>query len=863
MGALRIGRAVDRFRVVARMDDLRGRPDGELLGLFARDRDEAAFELLVRRHGRMVLGVCRRVLPGRADAEDAFQATFLLLVRRAGSLRAPGALANWLHGVARRTALEARTLAARRRDRERLAVRPEPTADPFGDDTAVVLDAEVAALPEPYRAAVVLCDLGGKTRAEAAAELGVPEGTVASRLARGRTLLADRLTRRGLAPAVAAPLATVPPALAASTARIASLVAAGGPTLVPPAVALLAHGAAPAMTSFLLKPVLVAVAGIALAVGGVAATRTGSADDPPAAKPAATPAERWAELKAEYDADLKANTKPGVDKKTGEVIPNYFEVTQPGAQKYADRLLALGRSDDEDAAAAALTLAVTQWPQLALADDAFDLFVGRFADDVPRLVRFACEHHRYSYEKMAGRLERLLGVSDDRAVRGLCLLDLARQTEPDGGPGRWPGEAARRKARAVELYQRVLAEGPEDVKFADAPNRVIRYPIHQMARDALNRLVPPPPPAGPKGEAARAPTPAERLAALKAEYEADVKARTKEVKDPRTGVVNGYHVEAPPADKYLPRLRELGQATDDDTAYAALEMIVLKVGMVGKEADAAFDRLVERFGAGPRMAGFMREIGRSGYAGRKERIGRVLEVAKDPTARGLALYELAVEYDPDRRGIQGESTADEHARRAKAVELYTRVVKEHREAEGNLAGHAWAAVNRLTKLRAGAKAPVTNGKDLGGQPMELADFQGKVVVIDFWGSWCGPCRRAMPALKLAAEKYGPKGVVFVGVAVEEKAEDGVKAAAAEKLPWRSWLDLQAPEGGSPLMTAWGVTSLPTVVVVGRDGVIRFPDVPTGGLTVGPDGKPQPAGAALEAALDALLAEDDPSAPAKK
>src|SRR5947209_16134971 len=120
---------------------------------YVRERDEAAFATLVRRHGPMVLGVCRRILRNEQDAEDAFQATFLVLVRRAGSLRSPGALANWLHGVARRTALEAKTRAARRRARE-AAVPPRSMPEYPGEDLWPVLDQELERLAPKYRTAV-------------------------------------------------------------------------------------------------------------------------------------------------------------------------------------------------------------------------------------------------------------------------------------------------------------------------------------------------------------------------------------------------------------------------------------------------------------------------------------------------------------------------------------------------------------------------------------------------------------------------------------------------------------------------------------------------------------------------------------
>jgi RNA polymerase sigma factor (sigma-70 family) len=172
-----------------------GLTERELLQRFVRQRDEAAFEALLRRHGPMVWGVCRRVLQP-ADAEDAFQATFIVFVRRANSLDGRGPLGNWLFGVARRIALRARSDAERRRAREQNATRPD-SSDPECEPLLKLLDAELARLPERYRAPIVLCDLEGSVIREAAEALQCPPGTVASRLARGRQLLARRLARHG------------------------------------------------------------------------------------------------------------------------------------------------------------------------------------------------------------------------------------------------------------------------------------------------------------------------------------------------------------------------------------------------------------------------------------------------------------------------------------------------------------------------------------------------------------------------------------------------------------------------------------------------------------------------------------------
>jgi RNA polymerase sigma factor (sigma-70 family) len=215
-----------------------GLTDGQLLGRFLEQRDQAAFAALVKRHGTMVWGVCRRLL-GHHDAEDAFQAAFLVLFRKAASVRPREMLASWLHGVARQAALHARRTAGRRRAKERqVGEMPEPavTERDVWRDLRPLLDEELSRLPDKYRAAVVLCDLEGKTRKEAARQLGWPEGTVAGRLARARAVLAKRLARRGLAvtgAALAAVLtenagaAGVPTSVVSGVIRAAGRLAAG------------------------------------------------------------------------------------------------------------------------------------------------------------------------------------------------------------------------------------------------------------------------------------------------------------------------------------------------------------------------------------------------------------------------------------------------------------------------------------------------------------------------------------------------------------------------------------------------------------------------------------------------------------
>ena len=168
---------------------------------------ESAFALLIERHGLMVLRVCRSVLSDPHDADDAFQATFLVLLRQAGSIRNRESIGPWLHGVARRVALCARSAAARRRTHERrwLDRRQDAASRPDENhfDLSATIHAELGRLPERYRAPIVLCDLEERSLDEAARQLGWPLGTVKSRLNRGRERLRDRLVRRGVAPGTA------------------------------------------------------------------------------------------------------------------------------------------------------------------------------------------------------------------------------------------------------------------------------------------------------------------------------------------------------------------------------------------------------------------------------------------------------------------------------------------------------------------------------------------------------------------------------------------------------------------------------------------------------------------------------------
>jgi RNA polymerase sigma factor (sigma-70 family) len=325
-----LSRVIEHLRTAVPRQDGAASDDGELLGRFLERRDEAAIAALIQRHGPMVWGVCRRLL-SHHDAEDAFQAAFLVLVRKAASIVPRSMVGNWLHGVAHQAALQARRATARRRARElQVTVMPDPEAVPEGPcaDVRPLLDQELSRLPDIYRAVLVLCDLEDRTRKEVARQLGVPEGTVGGRLARARAMLAKRLAQRGItlsAEALAAVLAqnvasaSVSISLVSSIIQAATLVAAG-PTAATGAisvkVAALTEGVLNAMLLRKLKAVIAVI--LVLGVLGTGATiltcRTAAAQDEKLPVAGATPFGAKEQVKAPPQLDqltpAKSRTGP-------------------------------------------------------------------------------------------------------------------------------------------------------------------------------------------------------------------------------------------------------------------------------------------------------------------------------------------------------------------------------------------------------------------------------------------------------------------------------------------------------------------------------------------------------------------------
>jgi RNA polymerase sigma factor (sigma-70 family) len=307
--------------------------DADLLDEFVHGGDQVAFEALLKRHGPMVMGVCRRVAQHAQDAEDAFQATFLILARKAASLARKELLSGWLYGVAFRVARRSRTMAARRYSRERPYVeQPGKNGDALWSDLEPLLDQELHRLPKAFQQPILLCDLQGKSRRDAALVIGVPEGTLSSRLARGRELLRARLARRGVAlgtVALAGFLATnsqaaVDHALAASTAQTATTFATGSTAGVSANVATLVQGG---LKSLLLVKLQIGAAVLLMSAGLWCAQPAPEAETPAAATVVALapqPAPERAAAAHEEEADGAGQDDwevPDKDPEDNDVVP--------------------------------------------------------------------------------------------------------------------------------------------------------------------------------------------------------------------------------------------------------------------------------------------------------------------------------------------------------------------------------------------------------------------------------------------------------------------------------------------------------------------------------------------------------------
>jgi RNA polymerase sigma factor (sigma-70 family) len=455
-------------------------PDAQLLEWFARGHEEAPFAALVRRHGPMVWAVSRRVLPRVQDAEDVFQATFLLLARKAASIRKAESVGGWLYGVARRLALKARLQQARRQAREKRAADMRQTRTSGETSLAEVqaaLDAALGELPEHYRAALVLCYLEGNTQEEAARRLGCPLATLRTRVARGRKLLRERLVRHGLTLSAAglatlliasAAPAAAPAALVRAAVRAALPFAAGQPAAVlcSRQVAGLVEGGLRAMffTKMKMATALVLTAG--LVAGTAALLQRGQAANGAAMPPAAASADPPAAAAKPLAADEESTST----EVSGRVIdPNGKPVAEAKLYLLAEAKLYLLGGDGKDKAPIRarattdqdgrfrLTATRDQSPLIAVADGYGPAWTKHFdkSDDLTlRLVK--------DDVPITGRILDLQG----KPVAGVTLTPHALNSSPTGKLDAWL-EGAKTRRDGIQLEHDVLSDAVQQNALAD------------------------------------------------------------------------------------------------------------------------------------------------------------------------------------------------------------------------------------------------------------------------------------------------------------------------------------------------------------------------------------------------------------
>ena len=465
------GAMVHSWRALLEAGSVAGLEDGPLLERFADrqgDAGEAAFAALVARHGPMVRRVCRKLLDDPHDADDAFQATFLVLARKARGIQQPERLANWLYGTAHRASKKLRADAARRKKHE--AARPGPVsgADPDRSEEAAIVLEEVAGLPTVCRVAVVLCDLEGLTQDEAARRLGCSDRTLRRRLTRAHDLLRGRLTRRGLAPPgaiLAIGSDPVPEAIIDATARLASRFASGEAMVgvVPTSALILAEGVIEAMTWTKVKAIAALTGGL-LALGGGIVAGSGflprPQDNParPKSEPKAearaveanpSPAERYKALVKRWDDALKVYQEAVSKAKTPGEISEIFLRLGPLAKDYSPAFVALAEEFPADPVAVdALIWAANQALSSVYKPDdpggrayarALEILARDHANE-PRVGAY-CRILPISPVTIKGDfLRAIAGRSKDRVTKGQATLALA--------------EYLRMEAAMAELIQR-------------------------------------------------------------------------------------------------------------------------------------------------------------------------------------------------------------------------------------------------------------------------------------------------------------------------------------------------------------------------------------------------------------------------
>jgi RNA polymerase sigma factor (sigma-70 family) len=884
-----------------------GLSDAELLERFAvqkasaedaRLAAEAAFAALVARHGPMVLGVCRRALADPGDVEDAFQATFLVLVRRARSVRVGDSLGRWLYGVARRVAAKARARSDRDRGRSApLEVEPAVPEVP-GDrvELLAALDEEVSRLPERYRAPVVLCHLEGLSHAEAADRLRWPVGTVSGRLSRARDLLRTRLARRGLAPTAGSMVtmlaaegarAAVPDPLAEATVRAALRLAMGGGAQAgagAASVLSLMNAALRAAVALKLKVaaavlLAIAVAGAAVGsgVGRPVESRAGSGDPRPA---------RAQAVASDADAHPSAGHRP------------------------ADEIV-----EEIETMLKAAELSHGNFGELRLMPAVKE--VGGIPTEGKNLVIVADVDHVLHF-RIFDRAGKMVADTDEKKPTAQRMwVEFLRQLVPKWWPpheltrsqkqqiitavksigGQSPDEELRRAhGRIAELIGELRAVYPGDPRVAHyLPVRWEslgyfagkRDVIHAEIREVL--------------ETTRDPALRKNTLFLEACYRF-----VEPIDGPDAVSLAESFARQVPGDKRAGNLFYNAATRLDSGWYAELGLAVifaLAAGMIA--ATIGMSRWLKyavRLGEG--LLGLSVFLLGGFFLLANDILIASIQLAYEKVCDGSAIVAVLA-WAFTMLGYLPE-TLDEPYKQQRtlsiACELWTGAHQQVSVISGTIrAAFAvtlaavsavflvvarrrlggtplrWQSAVRLWILGFLAVLAVAcivdacriayernairdrivreypdsfqgrliqgehRRRDRIGEPFELEfndaitgrhvsmkDLRGKVVVVDFWATWCGPCMGEIPEMQRLYAEYRDKGVEFIGVSHDDpEAEGGLEAIRASvsewKIPWPQYyqaMDSRRALTGEPtgdFSESWGVSSIPAVFLIDAEG----------------------------------------------
>ena len=742
---------------------------------------EAAFAVLLARHGPMVLGVCRRALSDPGDIDDAFQATFLVLVRRAGTVQAGDSLGRWLYGVARRIAAKAGARSERLRAQIAPAVgdMPAPAADQDRSHLLAALDEELGRLPQKYRIPIVLCHLEGLSHAEAAARLRWPVGTVSGRLSRARALLKDRLVRRGVAPASASlgsllalenARAAMPEPLAAATVKAAVSLAVGrGPLDGAASASALAlmNEVSRAAVAFKLKAAAAILLSVAFAGAGVAAAKSGfgSGEGTPdpgnrqtrrepvvAAKPvAARPAD---EIVKELEATLKTARRP--------LGQEEFVRTHNTISSLVDELRSAYPDDPR-----VPRYSPERWASLN--------FAGRRADAYAEVDAILSKTDDPGLRKEAQYFRSCLEFLEPMDGPAAVSLagSFARQAPSDGRSGELLYYATRKLDDGWWARMGVLVTLAAAAALALATARMRRPRTYRLRRLAARSVRP------------ASMTAAVLLGGLVL-LPIDAKA-----------AIIGFFLELPAT---LAKSVALNRARYIASARSSLVF-------ENVQAIASSGRTAVAVAVAAALVPVVL-LARNRFVAT-----RLNRTSAFRFAFLGFIVVLAVLCSVDTWLI---------ARQRDAV--IGRIVREYPD----------SFRGRLIRGQLRQREQIGQAFDLeftdaiSGRQVSMKDLRGKVVVVEFWATWCGPCTLEMTEMKRLYADFHEKGVEFIGVSHDLPEEDGGLEALGKfvkewRIPWPQYYlgkDNQAVVKGNSsgdFSESWGIDGIPTVFLVDAEG----------------------------------------------